>query len=145
MQCILLYVNKKMPRLADFFGSSGFCILPCLLGALPPSPRHLTLWANSMKRGARRLLRGINAASTLYALLRRREPVEGALPASTPPPGVSPRCGRAAVQWHGRCPRSRRPRLAPIMLLAESAKCRGLGGRAPVPCVLLARKYAKTG
>jgi len=30
--------------------------------------------------------------------------VEGrALLASTPPPGVSPRCGRAAVQWHRRC------------------------------------------
>jgi len=31
-------------------GSSGSCMLPCLLGALPPDPRHLTLWANSMKK-----------------------------------------------------------------------------------------------
>ena len=29
-------------------GSSGFCVLPFALGALPPAPRHLSLWASSM-------------------------------------------------------------------------------------------------
>ena len=32
------------------YGLSGFCLLPCLLGALPPTPWHLTLWANSMEK-----------------------------------------------------------------------------------------------
>ena len=29
-------------------GSSGFRVLRCLWGALPPNPRHLSHWANSM-------------------------------------------------------------------------------------------------
>ena len=31
------------------FGPAGFRVPPCLLGALPPNPRHLPLWANGMK------------------------------------------------------------------------------------------------
>ena len=129
-------------------GSSGFCILPCPLGALPPSPRHLTLWANSMKeRCSTALARNQRREYSIRAAAEGRacpirlplrassEPVEGALPASTPPAGVSPRCGRATVQWHRRCRRWRRHRLACTMLLAESAKCQGSGDSVPGLCL----------
>jgi hypothetical protein len=33
------------------YGSSGFCVLSCAMGALPPAPRHLSLWAKRGDRG----------------------------------------------------------------------------------------------
>jgi len=57
-----------------------------------------------------------------------------ALPTSTP---------SAAVQWHGRCDRSRWHRLAHIMLLAQSEKCQGSGDSVPGLCLVSIQKVPK--
>ena len=41
LRALRFFVGKKS-------GSSGFRVLRCLWGALPPNPRHLSHWANSM-------------------------------------------------------------------------------------------------
>jgi hypothetical protein len=89
-------------------------------GALPPTPRHFPLWTNSMAEGGRGLLFLPGSIFALPASGGHRQPTPLSGPRHAP---LSRDLGGAAIS--GASPGS----LA--MLLAESDKCRGFGGRAP--------------
>jgi len=114
--CVSDRAGTRRRHLLPSFGSSGSCVLPCAMGALPPAPRHFALWANGMtgEKGTA----GINGC---------RQPVcSGFLQRFRPDP----------LQPKGHGPAA--------MLLEKSEKCQGSGdsvpGHGPSSCDRSTRK-----
>jgi len=114
-------------------GSSGFCVLLCLLGALPPSPRHLSLWASSMveRVGVSPVdgtdYRNAGFAAGTAGLWRRapRAPQQSG--------GMGDAIGRGGIALLLSCCRRR------------AKHARGPGASVAGRCLLSIQKHAKTG
>jgi len=142
-----------MAQYLVFWGSSGFCVLfrlglegfgsgsagctsrlASLLGALPPNPRHLALWANSMR----------NALGLSLAVDRRCRHSGGAAVEDRALPAGHPERRGSPVAWA--MPSLWRRRLAPEPCCWRKAEnARGPGTASPVIGHCATQKCAKTG
>jgi hypothetical protein len=104
-----------------------------ILGGLPPNPRHLSLSANSMTRGrylattreiASACMSGRGFLVATHGWDNLRVPLRTIGLRRSPPQASRQACGvRDALVRAGPC--------SATMLLAQSGKCQGCGGRAP--------------